>query len=637
MPDGTIVTNVPDDMTQAELMRRYRDTRGSPEPEERSMLRDASRMPGLALRQVVEGAANTAGMFVDPFQQLLGTRKASEGVSGMLDYFGLPKPETPAEELGAAGGRAAAGGALFTGAAGLLPHLAKAPQYINNILAQKPMTQVVQSGIGGLASEGTRQAGGGPMAQLMAAVFTPSIATSTANIIGGAGRRVGTALPFGFGDDLATRAAQQRIATAIAQDEVDIPRVTRKMGQLGDEARIADSAGTSTANLLDTMATLPGKTKNRVDELIRTRRATTPRRLDVVATELSGGARAAETFDALQAAKKAAADPAYAAIRDVAVPITPTLESLMQRPAFREAFDQAVTTEANFGRQMPLLEDLLQAGGGVRVGFWDNVKRGLDDVIAAKKRNLSVVTPSNKNQAQSTLSSSLDIKHALVDEIDKLTGGAYKTARDAYAGPAAMQSALLDGRSVWTMATDDIRAATAKMSVSEREAFNVGAGEVLRDMAGSPSGQTRLLNAWKDRTLREKLLAIYGDSQSYHRALAVILKEGQLRKLEGKVGGGSQTAGRDARIEGENLGMIEDAARAAATGNVGSIVELAKKTYSRVAMPESVRNEIGRILMSGGPKGRQELVTLEDIMREVTGRNALKTPFSGLLGGAFSQ
>ena len=145
----------------------------------------------------------------------------------------------------------------------------------------------------------------------------------------------------------------------------------------------------------------------------------------------------AATFEALQETKQKAAAPLYAAVQNQVVPITPTLESLMERPAFREAFEQAVTTEANFGRQMPLIEDLLKTGPvtGVKVKFWDTVKKGLDDVIAAKKRGLSVDVPSNKNRAQSTLASSLDIKNELVTEIDRLTGNAYKAARDAYAGP----------------------------------------------------------------------------------------------------------------------------------------------------------------------------------------------------------
>ena len=54
-------------------------------------------------------------------------------------------------------------------------------------------------------------------------------------------------------------------------------------------------------------------------------------------------------------------------------------------------------------------------------------------------------------------------------------------------------------------------------------------------------------------------------------------------------------------------------------------------------MPEPVRNEIGRILMTGGSKGQMELATLEDILREIQGRNALRVPFTGLLGGALGQ
>jgi hypothetical protein len=307
----------------------------------------------------------------------------------------------------------------------------------------------------------------------------------------------------------------------------------------------------------------------------------------------------------------------------------------MQRPAFREAFDQAVTNAANRGEQLPLLDDLMKAGpvSGVKVKFWDDVKKGLDDVISAKKRGLSVSTPSNKNQAQSTLQSTLDTKHELVSEVDKLTNGAYKAARDAYAGPAAMQNALEDGMKVWTMAPSEITAALAKMSRSEADAFRIGAGELLREKVGSPSGQTQLLNAWKDRNVREKLQVIYGDARSYREALSKIFAEEQLRKAE-SIGRGSQTARREAGMEDFNLGALSDVAnagKAAASGSFTTMLDAARNAYGRVS---TVRNEVGRILLQGGQSGRRELTSLQQIIRDIQERNAQQQAITGVMGSS---
>jgi hypothetical protein len=437
----------------------------------------------------------------------------------------------------------------------------------------------------------------------------------------------------------ARNVAQSRVASAIAQDKPTAAepaeRVAARLRTLGEEARIADT-GQSTRDLLDTMATLPGMTRGRAEAMLRARRIATPQRLDVLPQALNQGFRAAPSLEALQQIKETASRPLYKAVENQIVPITPTLESLMRRPAFREAFDQAVTNAANRGEQLPLIEDLIKAGpvSGVKVKFWDDVKRGLDDVITAKKRGLDVTTPSNKNQAQSTLQSSLDIKHELVGEVDKLTNGAYKAARDAYAGPAAMQSALEDGMKVWTMTPTEISAALAKMSASEQQAFRIGAGELLRERVGSPSGQTQLLNAWKDRNIREKLQAIYGDQRSYREALAALLREGKLRSLESVVRG-SPTAGREAHMEEFNLGALSDAARlakGATSGSFSSMLEAARNLYGRVGTPKAVRDEVGRILMQGGPGARRELMDLQQIIRSITERNAQQQAITGVMG-----
>lgn len=449
----------------------------------------------------------------------------------------------------------------------------------------------------------------------------------------------------------ARNVAQQRVANAIAQDRPAYPpgpmagaerdpaaEAGARLTRLGPEARIADSAGQSTRDLLDTMATLPGVTRERVDSMLRARTASVPQRLDAIPTALNQGHRAAPTLEALQQVKEAASRPLYKAVENKVVPITPALEALMQRPAFKEAFDQAVTNAANRGEQLPLLEDLMKAGpvSGVKVKFWDDVKKGLDDVIAAKKRGLGVQTPSNKNQAQSTLQSSLDIKHELVSEVDRLTGGAYKLARDAYAGPAAMQVALEDGMKVWTMSAPEITAALAKMSASEQQAFRMGAGELLREKVGSPRGQAELLNAWKDRNVREKLQVLFGDAKTYREALSTLFAEERLRRLQ-RVGQGSQTARREAGMEDFNLGALSDVAAAAGAVKSGSftgMLDAARKAYNRVATPEPVRDEVGRILMSSGQAGQHELTDLQRIIREITERNARQQAITGVMGSS---
>lgn len=456
-----------------------------------------------------------------------------------------------------------------------------------------------------------------------------------------------------IGGTAARNLALERVGNAIVQDESSVGRVARRMGKLdpyGNEARIADSAGQSTRDLLDTMTTLPGTTRNRVETVIRQRQAGRPERMDVLPELLNQGQRASPTLEALQLVKEQQSRPLYAAVQDRVIPITPALETLFERPAFREAYDHAVTNAANRGVKLPSLDEIVAqkknigafwpAGQnanevGQPVAVWDEVKKALDDIIAVKKKGLNVRTPSNKNQAQSTLQSSLDIKDELVSEVDRLTGNSYKRARDAFAGPAAMQSALEDGSQVWSKNANQIVEMTAKMSQSEREAFRIGAGEVLRDKVGSQGGQTQLLNAWKDRTLREKLQAIYGDERTYRQAISKIYAENELRRLEA-VGRGSKTA----RATADQSDFADAASDVAAIGvnakrgNVLGMWEAAKNVGKRVTNTEPVRNEIGRILLQGGPEAHRELARLNDIIKRLEERNAGQAAITGVLGGA---
>ncbi|MFW2047291.1 hypothetical protein, partial [Acinetobacter variabilis] len=51
------------------------------------------------------------------------------------------------------------------------------------------------------------------------------------------------------------------------------------MATLGEESRVADAGGASVRGLLDTIATLPGETKNAVEAAIRMRQSTRGGRL----------------------------------------------------------------------------------------------------------------------------------------------------------------------------------------------------------------------------------------------------------------------------------------------------------------------------------------------------------------------
>lgn len=158
----------------------------APEP---SLLDRAKRQAGLTLRYGAEGLAGVPGLFISPFQQLAGQKTMTQATSDLLDRAGVPRPEGATEEVVGAISRGIAGGGGFARAASAIPAAMKAaPAFVNNLFAQQPLAQAVQAGIGGGASEATKQAGGGTTAQLIAGALVPLAASGVAPTLGMAGR-----------------------------------------------------------------------------------------------------------------------------------------------------------------------------------------------------------------------------------------------------------------------------------------------------------------------------------------------------------------------------------------------------------------------------------------------------------------
>lgn len=73
------------------------------------------------------------------------------------------------------------------------------------------------------------------------------------------------------------RYAMEKVAQALERDKAGaadpLNRAGARLAKLGDEATVADAGGQNTKQLLDTLATLPGQTKDSAERLIRSRQA----------------------------------------------------------------------------------------------------------------------------------------------------------------------------------------------------------------------------------------------------------------------------------------------------------------------------------------------------------------------------
>lgn len=471
---------------------------------------------------------------------------------------------------------------------------------------------------------------------------TGGVLTGAGAVAGAVGRNIAPRIPENWGGAGAANAALRRLGYVLERDDMTGQQVIRRMQKLGPEATIADAGGANLRNELDTMATLPGRTANSLERLQRQRTVTRGDRLEAIPDALSGGHKGDDILAMLQTTKEELSAPLYAKVDQVAVPVTPALAELADRPIIKAAIEQARTNVANQGKEFAdQFVNTSLAKGTTPLRFWDDVKKGLDDVIGGIKRGTS-------NTKDGTLRSALQVKNELLAELDKLAP-VYREARDAFAGPAALQSAIEDGRNALNMKPAEIERTLFNLGESEREAFRLGAADAMREKIGTRAGQTNLLNAPIEKNTRMLLKSIFGDQEGYRNAMKTILAEGQLKRLE-NVGKNSKTASREAAIEDLNFGVLEDAANAAksaAGGSVSGVVRAARSLGGRLQTPEVVRDEIGNILMlkmgqklhakpgdpSAGIAPEQLANLIDQVVESVRRGNSQAAAIQGVLGG----
>ncbi len=443
--------------------------------------------------------------------------------------------------------------------------------------------------------------------------------------------------------------AHQKVAEALARDgrgsvvqsgaSNPVLQAQARLGKLGEEAVVADAGGQATRQMLDTMATLPGKSKDAVERLIHSRQAGSAGRLIDAADEALGtnGARLNATLDDLVAARTKASAPLYEKLHQQVIdePSAALQEIVHSANALGAT---GLAKKMTTARMTPYtLEPEQPFQWAVR--DLDHVKRGLDTLVSRETDSVSgKVTPLGRDI--------MGLKEKLIGEIDNATTNPktgqslYKAARDSFAGPSALMDAAKAGQESISKNEASISKLTAGLSDSEVEAFKVGAFEALREKMGrSDAGRTEVLNMWKNPATRDRLKAMFGNEMSFRSFASDAAKEARLKGLE-SVGRGSQTAARHFAAGDLDVSALKDASSAAtnaASGNLMGLASAGAGIWNRVKTPETVRDQIGKILLSGGQQGQDELRSLAQITQQINNQRAQQAGTYGLLGSQGSM
>lgn len=399
---------------------------------------------------------------------------------------------------------------------------------------------------------------------------------------------------------------------------------------LGPEARMVDVGGQNTRQLLDTLATAPGRTKDQVERAIAERQAGAYSRISKPAERLMLGRSSNYADDLAQAAKarQEVAKPLYDQLKGVAFNVDDDLSSILGRA---EDYIGDAAKRAKVRGQPEVLKGV-KPGQNVSLDSLNVLKSTLYDAAQSLKRE-------GKNGAAAEL---LDLRIVLKNKIDDLSPkdadgqSIARLADNAWGGAESFRSSIEAGRGAMksdaiTLA-DDLRG----LSDSEAEGFKIGAVQAIKEMAGSQSGQTKLLKQWREQNTGQKLRELFGED---YRAFANVLAAEQRKKGLESVGRGSQTAARLQGAEDLNISAVGDVAGAAAAAKTSPISAAGPlaRLAGRMQTPESVRDEMGSMLL-GSPKEIESILSLSSKLNAERQRQAAAAgAYTGTVLPAFFQ
>ena len=448
-------------------------------------------------------------------------------------------------------------------------------------------------------------------------------------VLSATGGAIGRMLPGRVGEEFGLNPARERLSLALSRDlearqllEGRTPTIfdpidlaETRLREFGPNAPLA-VVGRSTTSELGQLRNQPGVAETLAREESRRIAAQRGPSITAAAERFTGVTRSAEDeLEGLVERQQKAAGPLYEKLRTVAFPIDAELKNILDRS--RLDLGAAQRSAIRRGEQKVDLRKL-QEGDELSFASADQLKRSLWDKREAALRK------GNKNEA----ADADQLRLLLVKKLDSLSPD-YATARSTFAGFAELQNAVEQGRKAFGETSESLSKLTNKMTPSELEAFQVGAVDSLRLMAGGQAGQTRLLNMYKEPELQGKLRAIFGND--FAKFQKTILQQEELKDVE-RAGVGSQSfklfAG--AEDQAQMMDML-DAAQAVQQGGIPLTRRLAQ-SFSNLRFPEVSRNKLAQLLLLRDQPALDELQNMRAYME----RRRIQQQLAGQLAGRTS-
>ena len=465
--------------------------------------------------------------------------------------------------------------------------------------------------------------------------------------IGGVGRNIYQRSPMGKGS--ASSYADLKVAEALMRDAEGKTfrsqnpsalinnagnAASTRMGKLPQGAPLANAGGSNLLDLTDIAAITGGATKQAVSRKQHELMAKEAERMTSSAAKALGTGRPDynETIEGFTQAAKIKAAPYYTQLQGVNLQIDDDLRGILARsePYFSKSNLRAKID--NVGGAT-LREALNPAATSIPLSRLDVLKQTLYDVEESAKRSGELGLSRSVSKLRNELTNKLDDLSPKTQQGDSI----YKLARDAYGGEMQLKNAVENGRLIFREDAMNIRDSLKTMSQSEKDAFRLGVYQAIVDKTGRQSGRTELMNLYKDPAIADRLKAVFG--KDYRKFASKLAAEFELRKFQ-KVAGGSQTATRQQGLNDLELSPLRDASEGAAAlarGNVTGSMNPLTRLWQGMAVPESVRTNIGKTLLLEGAPAQAKLQSLNDLVQYINQQKQVNAMRFGSTFGQFQE
>lgn len=342
----------------------------------------------------------------------------------------------------------------------------------------------------------------------------------------------------------ATQRARQLLIEAMEKDGISFSDLANKEAS-GKPLTLAD-LGPNTRDLIGAAHRAGGEAKATVEEFFESRtKGQLGRMTSDLAQELGEDPAAFRATAEQLVAEKAKASPLYRRLYGKTTPMNDEMRELLNTPAGKRAYMNALNWWANKRRAMP-------KDGSIPFEVLDQTKKEIDALIRYGK------TPQGGAEigGRSALE---DFRSDFVATLDKRFKG-YAAARFQSADPSKSLDAMDAGRKFLRAEGEDITAELADMTPIERDLFRLGAARELRAKMGAKIDSGDISSMFQNENMRERLQAIFPDEKTFRRFMDSTVTERTMQETRNAILKGSPTAARLAADEDLAQGALETAA-----------------------------------------------------------------------------